>query len=108
MDNHGNRISEQVQSSTARGNDHDPLCLMFCDECDECDDAYCCLDCDGYGCECWIISRVRADEREQAAQRMEAPALHEEWCVWAKPMPLGDRCDCYHARCIAAARGETQ
>lgn len=74
--------------------DHDPLCPALYPNVN------------GW-CMCAFIAGVRADERERAAQRLEAPGLHEEWCVWAKPMPLpGDRCDCYHAECIAAARGD--
>lgn len=59
---------------------------------------------------CNAIAKARADEREQAAQRVSDPVLHEAWCYLARPYP-GDpagSCDCYHAACIAAARGEEQ
>jgi hypothetical protein len=39
---------------------HDPLCPMSVND----DDAYCCSDCEGYGCECYFILKTRADERE--------------------------------------------
>lgn len=58
-----------------------------------------------------IEAEARADEREQAAQRVEHPDLHHEWCDLKvderiKGTPNTGRCDCYHAACIAAARGE--
>lgn len=41
---------------------HDPLCPMSVND----DPAYCCSDCEGYGCECHYILKARADERLKA------------------------------------------
>ena len=46
---------------------HDPLCLMSVD-----DEAYCCPDCEGYGCECDLIAKVRTDERSRCIAEVEA------------------------------------
>ena len=41
---------------------HDPLCPMSVND----DPAYCCSNCEGYGCECHSILKARADERLNA------------------------------------------
>ena len=41
---------------------HDPMCPLR----DNDDEAYCCSDCEGYGCECYFIHKARADERLNA------------------------------------------
>lgn len=54
---------------------HDPLCSLS-----EEDEAYCCPECDGYGCQCDLIAKVRADERQRAGARVAArPYWEDGW-----------------------------
>lgn len=73
--------------------EHDPLCLT-----PECD-----LDCPGYSdcahhCDCYVIAKVRADEREKAAQRLETIKL-----ITSRP----DGFLVYLDDAISAVRGES-
>ena len=78
---------------------HDPLCTVFhVEECDCPDDA-----CLTY-CQCDLIAKVRADERETAAERVSKVrifALHSKTTpdIWTQLVPLD--------AAVAAARGES-
>ena len=54
-------------------------------------------------CSCERIATIRADEREQAAQRVDAVLDHRSWCA-SQPHSQLD-CDCGKEIVIAAARG---
>ena len=56
---------------------HDPLCLMSVD-----DEAYCCPDCEGYGCECDLIAKVRADTLNKAIAAIQP--------IWERGKALDD------------------
>ena len=71
---------------------HDPLCPAQLARCH-------CELCDPY-CACDILAQARADERQQAAQRViyVIDEEHPRTCDWAPTR--------YEAQLIAAARGE--
>ena len=79
---------------------HDPLCDA--PKCIRCfgNFAYC----SSHECICVIAKSVRADEREKAAQRLEADLPHYEDCS----LGAGARdCDCERRDAIDAVRGES-
>lgn len=54
---------------------HDPLCPMS----PEPDPAYCCYSCDGYDCECDLISKVRADTIAKCIATVEELFTIDRW-----------------------------
>lgn len=98
MDNHANRATEEGQSNTSPGNSsHDPLCQ---DDVSDDDWKWVAETIPAAECNyCRLIARVRADEREQAAQRVAALCAHTKY-VGCQP--------CIHDECADAARGENQ
>ena len=59
--------------------------------------------CDPY-CSCDLIAAARDDEREKAAQRVDAVLDHRSWCASPPHSPSG--CDCGKEIAVAAARGD--
>lgn len=83
---------------------HDPLCPL-----PDCDYGLPKGECMGYEdcshhCACHVIAKARAEEREKAAQRLEADLPHYEDCS----LGAGARdCDCERRDAIDAVRGES-
>lgn len=77
---------------------HDPLCPL-----PDCDYGLPKGECMGYEdcwhhCACHVIAEARADEREKAAQRLEAICAHTKY----------EGCPpCSHSKAAAALRGES-
>ena len=84
---------------------HDPLCPRPL-----CDYGQPDGDCTGYedcvhDCQCSLIAKVRADEREQAAQRATEFYFHDGDCI-AVIVRDHSQCNCPHSEMLKAIRGE--